>query len=70
MRFHLFSKKEEAMIQLLEIEEGWKNLPVLEVSGLNPDQTAIVFIDVIEGFVNQGALASERAKDILESVKR
>ena len=70
MRFHLFSKKEEAMIQLLEIEEGWKNLPILEVSGLNPDQTAIVFIDVIEGFVNQGALASERAKDILEPVKR
>ena len=70
MRFHLFSKKEEAMIQLLEIEEGWKNLPVLEVSGLNPDQTAIVFIVVFECFVIQGALAWEREKDIFEPVKR
>ena len=70
MHLDLFQKKEEAMISLLTIEESWKGLPDLELSSLNPDQTAVVFVDVIEGFVNQGPLASERAKDIIAPVKR
>ncbi len=70
MHLDLFQKKEEAMISLLTIEESWKGLPDLELSSLSPDQTAVVFVDVIEGFVNQGPLASERAKDIIAPVKR
>jgi amidase from nicotinamidase family len=70
MRFDLFSKKEEAMISLLAIEESWKSLPDLSLKSLDPDQTAIVFVDVIKGFVSQGPLSSERAKDITLPVKR
>ena len=52
MHLDLFQKKEEAMISLLTIEESWKDLPDLKLGSLNPDQTAVVFVDVIEGFVN------------------
>lgn len=58
------------MASLLAIEKAWEKLPVLQLLSLEPERTAVVFVDVIEGFVNLGALASERAKDIIAPVQR
>jgi nicotinamidase-related amidase len=40
-------------------------LPDLDVSGLEPARTALVSVDVIEGFTRQGALASPRVTAII-----
>lgn len=70
MKLNLFHKKEDTMLSLLAIEEGWKTLPKLSIEELEPEKTAIVFVDVIEGFVNIGPLSSDRALTILDDVKR
>lgn len=69
MKRNLMQKREEAMLSLLAIEEAWQDLPALKLSDLDPKATAVVFVDVIEGFVNIGPLSSDRALDIIEPVK-
>ncbi len=44
------------------------SLPVLELSSLNPSQTALVSVDVIEGFTRRGALSSPRVSAIIPEV--
>lgn len=51
--------------------QGWlENLPVLPIARAvpNPIQAAILSVDVIEGFCNQGALASPRVASIVAPV--
>ena len=69
MKRNLMQKREEAMLSLLAIEEAWQDLPDLALTELDPETTAVVFVDVIEGFVNIGALSSQRALDIVAPVK-
>lgn len=44
------------------------SLPVLELSSLEPARTALVSVDVIEGFTRQGALSSPRVSAIIPEV--
>lgn len=70
MKRNLLQNREQAMLSLLAIEESWQDLPNLALSDLDPDKTAVVFVDVIEGFVNVGPLSSARALDIIDPVHR
>lgn len=69
MRKDLYQNREKAMLSLLAIEDSWKDLKDLQLADLDEEKTAIVFVDVIEGFVNVGTLASPRALDIIGPVK-
>ena len=52
-----------------ELLSRWvESLPELEVESLEPTRTALVSVDVIEGFTQQGALASPRVGAIVPKV--
>lgn len=70
MEFQLFEKREEAVQSLLLIEQSLKELPALSLQELAKDNTAIVYVDIIKGFVSVGLLSSPRAFGILPSVQR
>ena len=58
-------------LQFLDWLAEWKNnLPSIELSKflINPDRTALVSIDMINGFCHQGSLASEMVKSIIPEV--
>lgn len=58
-------------LQFLNWLAEWKNhLPSIVLSKLliNPDRTALVSIDMINGFCHQGSLASEMVKSIIPEV--
>lgn len=42
------------------------SLPALEFSSLDKEKTLAVFVDIINGFINEGAMSSERVGDIIE----
>ena len=55
-------------LQFLDWLAEWKNsLPSIVLSKLliNPDRTALVSIDMVNGFCHQGSLASEKVKSII-----
>ncbi|MBI3955200.1 cysteine hydrolase [Candidatus Gottesmanbacteria bacterium] len=57
--------------QFLDWLAEWKNsLPSIVLSKLliNPDRTALVSIDMVNGFCHQGSLASEKVKFIIPEV--
>ncbi len=70
MKLELYKNMEKAVEGLLGIEEGFKLLPKLNLDDYNKNNTAIIFVDVIEGFVNEGALSSPRALNILPYVEK
>ncbi|MGX8795270.1 isochorismatase family cysteine hydrolase [Fusibacter sp. JL298sf-3] len=49
--------------------EGLKALPELDWQAFSKADTAVVFVDVVRGFVDCGALQSERAQKMLPAVK-
>ena len=52
-----------------ELLSRWYDaLPELELSALEPARTALVSVDVIEGFTRQGALASPRVTAIIPDI--
>lgn len=58
-------------LQFLDWLAEWKNnLPSIVLSKLliNPDRTALVSIDMINGFCHQGSLVSETVKSIIPEV--
>lgn len=70
MKLNLNRNKEQVWACLQNIETSLKELPDLDLFDLEPQHSAIVFVDVIEGFVNVGNLSSERALDILPFVEK
>jgi nicotinamidase-related amidase len=50
---------------LSKIVDSLDNLPVLEVADLNKEDTAVIVIDMINGFAKEGALYSERVEGII-----
>lgn len=63
---------ETAQPFLDHVEEWLKNLPVLSAQALfaDPDRTAITAVDIINGFIRFGALASPRVETIIPNVVR
>lgn len=55
---------------LLDLEKWQKSLPALSLQSVavHPDKTAIISVDIIEGFCNVGALASPRVAGIVAPI--
>lgn len=58
----------QATDQAKLLSDWLKGLPSLELSSLEPQRTALVSVDVIEGFHRTGALASPRVEAIIPNV--
>lgn len=69
MRLDLHKHSDDIKELVLNIEKSFENLENLNIQNYDVNSTAIVFVDIIEGFVNVGTLSSPRAKDILKYVK-
>ena len=50
------------------LSRWYSDLPDLELRTLEPERTAVVSVDVIEGFTRQGALSSPRVTAIIPNV--
>jgi nicotinamidase-related amidase len=48
--------------------DGIDSLPVMKLSDLNPSETVLVIVDMINGFVREGALKSSRVEDLIPAV--
>lgn len=60
-------KLAEKAIDYLGYLEGWlEKLPVYQVD--RPEQTAVLVVDISNGFCNEGALASPRVKAIIQPI--
>jgi nicotinamidase-related amidase len=55
----------EAEITLSNIVDSLENLPVLEVADLSKEDTAVIVVDMINGFAKKGALYSGRIEGII-----
>lgn len=51
-----------------EIFDLLAGLPVIKLKDLQPENTALIIVDMINGFVREGALASERAEKAIPSI--
>ena len=60
---------EKVMDTLLSVENQFANLSKIDISNFNKDKTAIVYVDMVKGFVNEGPLSSPRAETILKNIK-
>lgn len=58
----------EAKGTLSNIVDSLENLPVLQASDLSNEDTAIIVVDLINGFAKEGALYSERVEGTLPYV--
>ena len=47
-----------------------QNLPVMQIRDFSGNKTALVIIDMINGFLTEGTLASERCAEILPAVEK
>ncbi len=54
---------------LAEIFDVLANLPTIKLNDLNEKETAIVIVDMINGFVREGALQSPRAETIIPAIE-
>lgn len=69
MSYRVSEKKERVFKTLTNIEMQLDALPKLEISTLNKEKLIIVYVDVINGFVCEGALSSTRAQRILPHIE-
>lgn len=69
MKFEVSQDKHRVQEVLQRIEQKLKASDSLHLEEFEPSQTAVVFVDIIEGFVNIGSLSSNRALNILPYIK-
>lgn len=60
----------EAEDALVETTEEIKKLPSKKLSDCDADKTALIIVDMVNGFINEGAMHSERIKEIIPSVSK
>ena len=60
------TKSVNALEQIYDMIE---KLPSISLSDLNPEETAFVIIDMINGFVREGALQSPRAEALIPEIE-
>lgn len=58
-------KSNEVLGEIFDLLAG---LPVIKLKDLQPENTALIIVDMINGFVREGALASERAEKAIPSI--
>ncbi|MFP4457623.1 MAG: cysteine hydrolase family protein [Clostridia bacterium] len=52
----------------LNLEEKFSNLPIVDLKELDPRNTVLVIMDMINGFAKKGALMDERIKDLIPGI--
>jgi len=60
-------KSAETLGELFDMLAG---LPVLQLKDLNAEQTALVIIDMVNGFAREGALKSERVEGLIPEIAK
>lgn len=68
-KFEISLCKEDALTTLLQIEDDLLGLPTFNNHLYDKTHTAILFMDVLSGFVTEGNLSSDRALVILDALK-
>lgn len=66
MKFSIEGAKES----LTKIKDQLDNLPSLNISKLNTEETVLIHVDIVEGFLNFGALHSKDAQGIVPFVEK
>ena len=69
-KFEISLCKEDALTTLLQIEDDLLSQPDFDINLYDKNQTAILFVDVLSGFVTEGNLSSDRALVILDALKK
>lgn len=59
---------EQAVDMLEAIQDDLKLMPTMKFNFYKADETAIIVIDMINGFALEGALASERVEQLIEPI--
>ena len=62
------SLTDESLKSLKAIEASMQDLPVLEAQEVNNSDTLLLHIDIVEGFINEGALSSKRVSALIPYV--
>ena len=60
-------KSNETLEKIFDLLAG---LPVVKVKDLQPENTAFIIVDMINGFVREGALASNRAEMAIPAIEK
>ena len=68
-KFEISLCKDETLATLLRIEDDLLSLHEFDSSLYDKNHTAIIFMDVLSGFVTEGNLSSDRALVILDALK-
>lgn len=63
---NVFLKKSAQTLE--EIFELLANLPVVPLKGLQKEQTALVMVDMVNGFTKEGALSSPRVEGLIPEI--
>ena len=61
---------EESMNILGQIHNQLSSLPALKITELEPECTALVVVDMINGFVREGSLKSEYAEKLIPEISK
>lgn len=61
----LIEKSQDILKSVLEIIEG---LPNIKLNSFKGENTVLVIVDMINGFVNEGSLKSERVKELIPEI--
>ncbi len=59
---------EKSSFVLGKLYDTYENLPSINLSEFIPDKTALIIIDMINGFVKEGALYSERNEALIKPI--
>lgn len=59
---------EKSLTTLQQIVDSFQDLPILDVTLFNRPQTLLLHIDIVEGFLNYGALHSKEVAKIVPAV--
>lgn len=62
-------KKSQIMLTIASMAEKRNNLDLLNIESINSNRTAIFVVDMIKGFVKEGALADPRIDGITSTIK-
>lgn len=60
-------KSNETLEKIFDLLAG---LPAVKVKDLQPENTAFIIVDMINGFVREGALASNRAEMAIPAIEK
>ncbi len=63
-----FLKSSQAALE--SILDTLESTPIIDYSTLGPDRTALVVIDMVNGFARKGALMSERVNELVPEIMR